>query len=204
MDDVKQRKKELRARLRKNRDALDGGRKLVIDRTICLNVTSLPEFVSSSTVLTYLDMGSEVDTHGIIQAAWSAGKRVALPRVTGKHQMRWYLVEGPRDLLEDEVDMGRGLQRSRFGVLEPPMDVNRELVTSGLLDAVAVVPGFTFDRRGYRLGYGGGFYDTFLSGFPGVAVGICRANTLTDELDIVEPHDRNVQIVVTESGILRV
>ena len=66
--------------------------------------------------------------------------------------------------------------------------------------AIALVPGLAFDAQGYRIGYGGGYYDAFLTAFPGVAIGLCRRTQLAESLrtqGVVEPHDIPVQIVVS-------
>lgn len=212
LDDVRGRKKDLRARLSARRDALGEAERHKADAAICNIVASLPEFMAADVLLTYLAMGSEVETRDIIRAGWAVGKRVALPRVTGHRQMRWFEVEGPEDLVEKLADAAegqesgtvRGLERSRFGVLEPPVDQRRELFPAHSASALAVVPGFTFDRKGYRLGYGGGFYDAFLTDFPGTSVGVCRAGTLVECLDVIEPHDQHVQLVATDHEVVRV
>lgn len=66
---------------------------------------------------------------------------------------------------------------------------------------LALVPGVVFDKQGWRLGYGGGYFDRFLSGFLGISIGITYFALLVDNL----PHDSfdvQVQWVVTERGIL--
>ena len=157
-------------------------------------ITALPEWGRSRLLLTYLAMGSEVETRAIIQAAWEAGKLVALPRVIGPHQMTWYQV--------DDLD---GLEKSKFGVLEPPAQRRAEVNPKDAgTHALAIVPGLAFDRRGYRLGYGGGFYDSFLAAFAGTSVGICRESTLVDKLTVVEKYDVPVDVVITESETLYV
>jgi len=80
------------------------------------------------------------------------------------------------------------------------------LIDSGIASPedidVAVVPGLAFDRRGHRVGYGGGFYDRFLGRLrpDALTVGICFSVQLVDEV----PHgrgDRPVDLVVTEEGL---
>lgn len=185
-------KRRLRARLLRQRDAADVHERRAIDRAICQRLCSLMEFQGAAVVLSYLSMGSEVETRGIIDAAWHAHKVVALPRVAGRQSLHWYRVDGPSELAT--------LERSAFGVLEPAANPAREVVPDA--SALAVVPGLSFDHAGYRLGYGAGFYDVFLRTFPGSSVGLCRSGTLVDALRVIEPYDVPVQQVVTEREIV--
>ncbi len=71
--------------------------------------------------------------------------------------------------------------------------------------AIALVPGLAFDEHGYRIGYGGGYYDAFLSAFPGFTVGLCYEDLLQDDLaalGCLEPHDIAVDLVATEAQLL--
>ncbi|WP_293674234.1 5-formyltetrahydrofolate cyclo-ligase, partial [uncultured Parolsenella sp.] len=111
---------------------------------------------------------------------------------------------GPRRLAWYEVGVGETFERSRMGIDEPHERPER-LVDVGALDAdaLALVPGLAFDARGYRLGYGGGFYDAFLRDFAGMSVGLCRSAMLLESLAALgatEPHDLPVGLVVTEMG----
>lgn len=104
--------------------------------------------------------------------------------------MRWFRVES--------FD---GLVKSRFGVEEPVPDEACELVPGSAGCEVALVPGFTFDAQGHRLGYGGGFYDTFLADFKGISIGLCRRAQLTRDLHAegaVDAHDLPVNHVITD------
>lgn len=189
---IDQRKRALRAHFRQLRRELAPDLRREADARIEERLAILPAFAQADVVLTYLDMGSEVRTHGIIEHAWAVGKIVALPRcVPGTHEMAWYCVES----------FG-GLVRSRFGVEEPDPVQARQLVLDGGKRAVALVPGLTFDERGYRLGYGGGFYDRFLADFDGVSVGLCREVQMSDDLraaGVVDAFDLPVQLVATEA-----
>ena len=194
---VDTRKKELRRRFRTIRKELGEAGRSAIDARIEANLVSLPEFSEMDVLLAYLDFGPEVRTRGIIQRAWDAGKTVALPWcVPGTHEMRWFIITSFDDLV-----------RSSLGVEEPvPNDETEQLLGTGER-MIALVPGLTFDAAGYRLGYGGGFYDTFLAKFDGVSVGLCREAQFSNNLvaeGIIDAHDLPAQLVVTEEHIIRV
>ena len=194
---VDTRKKELRRRFRTIRKELGEAGRSAIDARIEANLVSLPEFSEMDVLLAYLDFGPEVRTRGIIQRAWDAGKTVALPWcVPGTHEMRWFIITAFDDLV-----------RSSLGVEEPvPNDETEQLLGTGER-MIALVPGLTFDAAGYRLGYGGGFYDTFLAKFDGVSVGLCREAQFSNNLvaeGIIDAHDLPAQLVVTEEHIIRV
>lgn len=86
---------------------------------------------------------------------------------------------------------------SRFGALQPPADAPRTALET--VDAV-LLPGLAFDRRGVRLGYGGGFYDRLLPDFAGLTVGV-----VWDALRVAglphEAHDLRVSFLATETGV---
>lgn len=194
---VDERKRALRSHFKRVRRDLEGEGRAAIDARIESNVLALPEFADAEVLLTYLDFGPEVRTRGIIQAAWDAGKVVALPWcVPGTHEMRWYRVTGFDALVH-----------SKLGMEEPvPDPANEQLLGTGER-MLALVPGLTFDGAGHRLGYGGGFYDTLLATFDGVSVGLCREAAWSQGLraeGIIDAHDLPVHIVVTEGGTVRV
>ncbi len=185
-------KQSLRTQLKAMRRGLGPVCRAEIDAAAAVRVIALPEWEAAPIVLAYLSVREEVDTRGLVRAAWDAGKAVAAPRVTGPRMLAWYRME-PGDALE----------MSRMGIEEPPANDAR-LVEVGELPptALALVPALAFDERGYRLGYGGGFYDAFLARFPGVSVGLARRATLVPSLGalgVLEPHDRAVDLVVSES-----
>lgn len=189
-------KRELRRRFRTIRKQLGEEGRAAADAAIEARLVALPEFAETDVLLAYLDFGPEVRTRGIIAAAWAAGKTVALPWcVPGTHEMRWFRITSFDDLV-----------RSSLGVEEPvPNDETEQLLGTGER-CMALVPGLTFDGCGYRLGYGGGFYDTFLATFDGVSVGLCREAQFSDDLraeGIIDAHDLPAQIVVTEERVIR-
>ena len=66
---------------------------------------------------------------------------------------------------------------------------------------VCIVPGLAFDKNGYRIGYGKGYYDRFLKDFNGTKIGLCRCDFLKDALPVNE-FDHKVDMIITEKGII--
>lgn len=191
------RKSNLRARLKASRAAIPADERAAIDAAICERLVETSEYEKCEIILTYLSTEREVDTRDLVMRAIADGKRVALPRcVPGTREMSWHLVKG--------LD---GLATSSFGIEEPP-DEDDTLIRPNTLKharALAIVPALAFDEAGLRIGYGGGFYDTFLPSFPGTTVGLCRESHLLESLaarGVVEEHDRAVSLVVTERRII--
>lgn len=160
------------------------------DRAIADRVVSLWQYRRSERLLTYVSTAIEVDTIGLIDRALSEGKEVAVPRcVPGTRDMEFYRITG-RDCLEPGT----------FGVLEPKPGECEKLTdfTNGL----CVVPALCYDWKGYRLGYGKGYYDRFLAGFGGHMIGICYSECVRRKL----PHgrfDRPVELLVTDRYLRR-
>ena len=184
-------KEALRSSLRVRRSALSKEERARADLRIAGRLLELPEVVRADCVFTYLSFGSEVDTRFVITRCWEMRKRVCLPRCAAGHTLTWHAVE---DLAH--------LVRSRFGMEEPAAGAP-QAQPAGSVYSVALVPGLAFDRRGFRLGYGGGYYDRFLPAFSGVSIGLCRSDLLSDELPSLSEYDYPVDLVVTDNEAIR-
>lgn len=141
----------------------------------------LPQVESAQTVMVFCGVGREPDTDGLIRTLLARGQRVALP------------VCLPGRRLEARVisDMSQ-LVPGRFGIPEP--DYSCPKATPGEIGAV-LVPGLMADREGYRLGYGGGYYDRWLADYRGTTVGMCYKEVLQQEVPRDE-HDLPVKILL--------
>lgn len=183
-------KQSFRKMLKERRAALDSNLRRIQDGRIRDAVLKSDEWRQAKTVFSYLGVGDEVPTRELIAKALAAGKTVALPRVVPgeARQMAWYRVE---DAAEPDA-----FERSSFGVPEPPADEARRVVPGGGDGELALVPGLAFDAAGYRIGYGGGYYDVFLSGFAGVSLGLCRRAFYVSDLPFRDEHDVPVTRVV--------
>lgn len=174
-------KKECRDEMARRRDALPPERRRHLTARIRRRLEASPAWQQSGNVLVYLAIGSEVETGDIVQEALRAGKDVYAPKVQGKG-----LMEGHRI-----VDLGT-LERGPYGIPEPPAGERRDVFD------LVLVPGLAFDRTGSRIGYGGGFYDRFLTLHrPSFAVGLAFGVQLADGL-ITEPHDVRLDAVIVD------
>lgn len=187
---IKEIKTGLRLKYRGLRENLTEGEKLRLDSEIQSRLLSLREYSQADTIFTYISKELEVDTQAIIQAAWANQKRVAVPRcIPGTRDMEFYYIRSWQDV-----------ERASFGVMEPiPERCER---VSDESHGFCLVPGFSFDVQGFRLGYGGGYYDRFLSRFGGFTVGVCYSFCVQWNL----PHgyyDRSVNLLVTEKYVRR-
>ncbi len=182
-------KAKLRLEFTSRRDALDASVAAIDDDALCRAVASLPEFVSASTLLLYAPIGREIDVRPLFFAAQTLGIAVAFPRTEpSDHTMTFHTVSSL-----DELSPGA------YRIPEPVYDRPADLQ-----NAVCILPGLAFDREGYRLGYGGGYYDRFLSSNPGVtAIAPVRDGFLSRAPLPRDGFDRRADIIVTSKEVLR-
>lgn len=182
-----QEKAALRRELLAQRDAVPQREEK--SRAVGDGVLALPAYQKARQVLLYLSKGSEVDTWKVFARALAEGKEVYAPRcLDGEGTMGFFQVTSPQELLQ-----------GRFGLWEP--DPRRCAPWRRREGALCLVPGIAFDRQGYRLGYGKGYYDRFLAGFSGTAAGLCFRELALERLPR-GPQDRRVDVLVTEAGVL--
>ncbi|WP_124099682.1 5-formyltetrahydrofolate cyclo-ligase [Ruminococcus sp. Marseille-P6503] len=159
------------------------------DSRIFSKLVGIPEFASAGDILTYVSSDIEVDTEKIISYSFDQGKSVYAPRcVRNTNIMRFYRITGFDDL-----------EAGYFGIREPKKHCE-ELKESQ--SQICLVPALSYDAKGYRLGFGKGFYDRFLPQFRGISIGLCYDSCISDQLPGLA-HDMPVSILVTETKIIR-
>ena len=157
----------------------------------CETLLGLDEFARAGVVMLYMPIPGEVDTAPIAAGAWRAGKTVLLPKVRSTHGD---MIAVAYRTVDDPMVLGR------YNIREPAAD---EPWPADRIDLI-VVPALAFDRRGNRLGKGGGYYDRFLSqpGLRAAACGLVFAEQVIESVP-VQPHDRQVPVLVTDREIIR-
>jgi len=183
-------KREIRKRIMTLRNAMPLEAIAAKSGEIVQRLMELREIRESSTLMVFLSFGSEVITDGLIELGWDAGKRIVVPLCRPESRVLTPCLIGGFDELET----------GHYGIREPKADRLR-VVPPEEIDAV-LVPAVAFDRRGYRVGYGGGYYDRFLPKAPqAVTIGAVFACQIVPEV----PRDRydvQVERIVTEEGII--
>jgi 5-formyltetrahydrofolate cyclo-ligase len=176
----------------KRRQALSPQVRREKSRQIKEIILGLPEYKESRVLFSYVSHQTEVDTHEIIKESLKAGKCVAVPiSIKETHQLV------PSEIRNFDTDLKVGA----YSILEPKF---KRIIPKTRLDLV-LVPGILFDKRGYRIGYGGGFFDRFLKELPerSFTLGLCFSCQRVALLP-VEEHDVPVKGVVTEYGLSKV
>ena len=178
-------KKLLRDRIKAYRRGLSAEEKRRLDDAVLENVLAGYELLKHKLILCYLSTDIEVDTKGILSYCLENGIKTAVPRCAGKRKMDFYCYD------KDSV-----LEVSAYGISEPVPDKN-ELVTD-FDGALCIVPALAYDKQGFRLGYGGGFYDTFIGEHENMTtLGICYSDNIADEIP-KGSHDKCVDILITD------
>ena len=187
--DLREYKKLLRLRMRAIRSDMPAEIKEKRDRRIFEQVISLREYRDAQTVITYVSNAIEVDTFRLIRHSLEIGKKVAVPRCHEeiKGKMSFHFITS----LEQ-------LEKGKFGVLEPIPSLCPEVTDWSR--SICIVPALCYDSAGYRLGYGGGYYDRFLSQYKGKKVGIVYTACMTGRLTHGR-YDVPVDTIVTDRFI---
>lgn len=176
-------KTALRERMRALRASIPGADRLAMAASVEARVFAVPEVDRARTVMLFYSFGSEIETGPMAERVLDEGKRLLLPYLEAG------AMEAAEVLARDE------LLPSGYGPREP---ARRVAVDPRMVDVV-ITPGLAFDRRGHRLGYGGGHYDRYLQRLAShaVRVGIGFSTQLVDRIPD-EPGDQRLDLVVTD------
>ena len=157
---------------------------------ICRRLLALPELEAAPVVFAFCPTPLEPDLAPVLRELLRRGRTLALPRCVSPGVMEARRVHDLSQLVP-----------GAYGLLEPPPEA--PLIPWGML-SFALVPCVAADRRGGRLGHGGGYYDRFLAWAPGDldAALVCFSALLAEEIPMGET-DVPVPLVVTEEGIWR-
>lgn len=146
-----------------------------------------PSIQKANIIAITLSNQPEVDTTFIIEELWKLNKYIAVPKCNPKDRsMQFYKINS-----FDETE------RAYKNILEP-IPERTELVEKEQID-VMIVPGVIFDRHGYRIGFGGGYYDRYLVGFKGMRISLAFEEQLLNEIPR-ESHDLPVHILLTDKN----
>ncbi len=181
-------KTELRKLLKEKRASIPEEKKKETDAAIVKEILASAIYQNADTLLLFAPMTGEINLLPLVRAARRDGKAVGFPRCNTEENTMDFFELRPEDRLTEGT----------YRIPEPPKDAPRCSFTERTL---CLLPALTFDPFGNRLGYGKGYYDRFLAGFPGITAGVVARQMMVKKVP-VEAHDLPVQMLFTEAGRL--
>jgi 5-formyltetrahydrofolate cyclo-ligase len=183
----------LRKMFIKQREKMNIPEMTLKNKVIVKNILEWDIYKKSSKILSYMSIRNEVNLLELNNEIINMKKKLYLPCCTssdGKNDLDIYRV----------LNIEKELKVCKYNILEPFIKKNRK--KKNILDLV-LVPGAVFDKNGGRIGFGAGYYDTFLEDIKSktIKAGICFDFQLKDRIDI-EKHDVLMDYVITEKGVL--
>ena len=178
-------KAELRKQVLQEMKAIPREQKQAMDQVLTEHFVHHPFYQEAKVIATYLSFPHEFQTQELIEQALKDGKKVLIPKTYPKGRMD-FVVYNPQQLV-----------KTSFGLLEPQGDL--EVVDASQIDLIHV-PGLAFTTEGYRIGYGGGYYDRYLKHFTGHTLSAVYSSQVQDF--IPENHDISVEEVLIDEGNL--
>ena len=156
---------------------------------LCNGIEALKEYKDADVILLYFPTRSEPDISPLADIARLDGKKIAFPiSVTKDCTLDFRFISSP-----DELEIGA------YGIREPRADAERATLSDRTL---CIVPALAVDTDGYRLGYGKGYYDRFLSTFEGNAVVAIHSSLVCERLPRNDT-DIPIKTIITETGAIR-
>ena len=190
MDTAALEKQRLREERLAARETLSEQERCVLDDCITQKLLATSEYAEATTVLTYVSVSSEVSTRMFIECALRDGKTVAVPRCLPGHCLEFVAIASLEQLVA-----------APFNLLEPAKELPA-VTEDQKNNSICIVPALLVDTKGYRLGYGAGFYDRFLSTYPGKKICLAYQQNLSRTTLPHTAFDVAVDVVITESDVL--
>ncbi len=168
---------------------IDSEERKNIEQQLMENLLTTELWQNAQIIGIYLSFGNEWETREIIKEAWKQGKQVAIPKTIPKtKEMKFY-----------QIDNYSQVRKGHFDIEEPIVD-EATFIEKNKVDLL-IVPGLVFSKDGYRIGFGGGYYDRFLVDFIHPTASLVSQKQLRDRLPISN-YDIPVSYLITEAGII--
>ncbi len=190
MSEIRTQKLEMREHYLEVRKEIPLQQRKQWDEKILTRLRASITYRHSKDILLYASTPDEVDTEQIFDLAIKDGKRVAFPCCNPETNTMTYRYITDRSQLTGRY----------FDIPEPSPECE-ECVPNNF--TLCIVPGLVFDKDGYRIGYGKGYYDRFLSGFGGVSIGLVYSALLLPKVPKGR-FDRHVDVLISEKGVYAV
>ncbi|MBM7713810.1 5-formyltetrahydrofolate cyclo-ligase [Siminovitchia sp. FSL H7-0308] len=183
-------KKSLRKMMGEKLQTLDRFRYEQMSYEIGKSLVDTEEWKEAKTVALTVSRFPEVDTWQLIRKGWDQSKRVVVPKCHAETKQMTFR----------QIHSFTNLEHSFFGLFEPK-EHETDAVSKEEIDLV-IVPGLLYNRAGYRVGFGGGYYDRFLKDYRGYTISLAFSFQLIDHLPH-EEYDIPIGKMITEKEIIR-
>lgn len=164
------------------------------DEMICNALAESALYRKSQSIFVFVSVGEEVNTYPIIEAALEAGKKVFIP----------YLPKGSKEMLAVPLGSLSSLVPGAYGIptsKEAQESPDAHALVPRHID-LCLTPGLLFDTQGYRIGYGGGYYDRFIAGaLSSTCIGLCYAAQISVSPLPHDAWDKPVSYLLSENGL---
>lgn len=178
-------KNSIRKSILENMTDLEVGERKEIEDSLHENLFNTDLWKNAESIGVTVSQDSEWDTKGIIEQAWEENKKASVPKSIHKtRELHFYQLDD-----FDQLEVG-------YYDLQEPQPEKTIRIEAEDIDLL-IVPGIAFSKQGYRIGFGGGFYDRFLSNFPNHTVSLAYTKQLITDIP-VEEHDIPVDLIVNE------
>jgi len=184
------RKRELRRHMLSRLRQLPAPEKRVCDRQIAGYLYQWTPWKQARAIAITVARETEVDTAPIIEQAWRDGKKVGVPKCD----------PAAKTMTFRRIVSFAQLEEAYAGLLEP-IEEQTTAMDREEFDLI-IVPGVCFAKNGFRIGYGGGYYDRYLPGAAAVTAALAYSFQVVDDIP-VEEHDVPVEFIITDKGVIR-
>lgn len=180
-------KNVLRKEMKEKRRTLDVKKRKELSKQVIAKLIASNDYKNSKNIFVFVSFGTELFTHDFIKNSISSGKNIYIP----------FIDEEKNIMYASKLNSFDDLELGYYNILAQPVE-KINIVDPKLLDLV-LVPGLIFGENFYRIGYGGGYYDKFLSQESVTAkkIGICFDFQLVEHVDF-EPHDVSLDEIITD------
>ena len=190
-DSLKKQKDTIRTEILKRRDALLPDVRTLKSRSIQARLFAIPEIQAAKEIFFYVSFRSEVETHEMIRTLLRNKKNISVPLTDMKQKKLT-----PLRIRDFEADLVPGA----MGILEPGPG-NAEPVSPDDIEII-ITPGTAFSEQGWRIGYGGGFYDRFFKESRGTSYALAFEEQIVNTVPHDIRFDIRVDYIVTEDRII--
>lgn len=185
MNEIRQEKNLLRKQIKEKRKSVLPEDKEIWDRMIFKNLIEMTQYQNAENILCYVSLENEADTFEIIKKAISDKKNVFVPKVIDKEKMQFYKINSIDEL--------------KTGYRNIPEPTGNEKFEAD--EAFCIIPGLCFDKRGKRLGYGGGYYDRYFESKSHTKTALTYLCFLEEKI-ITDNYDVDMDFIVTQNGVI--